>query len=95
MFNNKLISVYSENHIREYPALRYFKPKEVYDLCDYDVYPNGEGTQYEKMINFDVYKPVKNDVQFEYLFLGTNNVYYKEVDRWIKECPNCLNHMEY
>ena len=31
-----------------------------------------------KMINFDVYKPVKNDVQFEYLFLGTNNVYYKE-----------------
>ena len=35
--------------------------------------------QYEKMINFDVYKPVKNDVQFEYLFLGTNNVYYKRV----------------
>ena len=69
MFNNKLISVYSENHIKEYPiALRYFNPKEVYDLCDWDVYPNGVGTQYEKMINFDVYKPVKNDVQFEYLF---------------------------
>ena len=31
------------------------------------------------MINFDVYKPVKEDVQFEYLFLGTNNVYYKEL----------------
>ena len=42
---NKLISVYSENHIREYPiALRYFNPKEAYDLCDWDVYPNGVGT---------------------------------------------------
>ena len=91
LFNNKLISVYSENHVKEYPiALEYFKPKEVYDLCDYDVYPNGVGTQYEKMINFEEYKPVKNDVQFEYLFLGTNDVYYKEVDRWIKECPRCF-----
>ena len=91
LFSGKLISVYSENHVKEYPlALEHYNPKEVYDLCDYDVYPNGVGTQYEKMINFEEYKPVKNDVQFEYLFLGTNNVYYKEVDRWIKECPNCF-----
>ena len=51
-------------------------------------YPNGEGIQYEKMINFSVYK--LKDIQFEYLFLGTNDVYYKEVDRQIKECPNCF-----
>jgi hypothetical protein len=91
LFSGKLISVYSENHIEEYPvALQQYNPKQVVDLCDYDVYPNGVGKQFEKMINFSVYKPVKEDVQFEYLFLGTNNVYYKEVDRWIKECPNCF-----
>ena len=91
LFSGKLISVYSENHVEEYPiALQQYNPKQVVDLCDYDVYPNGVGKQFEKMINFSVYKPVKEDVQFEYLFLGTNNVYYKEVDRWIKECPNCF-----
>ena len=42
------------------------------------------------MINFSVYKPVKEDVQFEYLFLGTNNVYYEEVERQIKECRSCF-----
>ena len=91
LFSGKLISVYSENHVEEYPiALQQYNPKQVVDLCDYDVYPNGVGKQFEKMINFSVYKPVKEDVQFEYLFLGTNNVYYKEIDRWIKECPNCF-----
>lgn len=91
LFSGKLISVYSENHVEEYPiALQQYNPKQVVDLCDYDVYPNGVGKQFEKMINFSVYKPVQEDVQFEYLFLGTNNVYYKEVDRWIKECPNCF-----
>ena len=39
LFSGNLISVYSENHVREYPiALQYFKPKKVYDLCDHDVY---------------------------------------------------------
>ena len=29
LFSNNLISVYSENHVREYPiALQYFKPKK-------------------------------------------------------------------
>ena len=33
LFGNKLISVYSDNHPKEYPmALDYFKPKHVYDL---------------------------------------------------------------
>ena len=37
---NNLISVYSENHVKDYPiALQYFKPKKIYDLCDFDVYP--------------------------------------------------------
>ena len=91
LFGNKLISVYSENHVEEYPiALKYFNPKEVKELCDYDVYPNGVGVHFEKMINFDVYKPIKNNIQFDYLFLGTNNVYYKEIEKQIKECPNCF-----
>lgn len=91
LFSGKLISVYSENHVEEYPiALQQYNPKQVVDLCDYDVYPNGVGKQFEKMINFSVYKPVQEDVQFEYLFLGTNNVYYKEIERQIKECPDCF-----
>ena len=91
LFSGNLVSVYAENqHDLWQPALEYFKNKKVYNLCDYEVYPNGEGIQYEKMINFSVYKPVKEDIQFEYLFLGTNDVYYKEVDRQIKECPNCF-----
>jgi len=91
LFSGKLISVYSENHVEEYPiALQQYNPKQVVDLCDYDVYPNGVGKQFEKMINFSVYKPVQEDVQFEYLFLGTNNVYYEEVERQIKECRSCF-----
>ena len=80
LFGGNLISVYSENqHDLWQPALKYFKNKRVYNLCDYDVYPNGEGEQYEKMINFEIYKPVVNDIQFDYLFLGTNDVYYNEI----------------
>ena len=90
LFSSKLISVYSENqHALWQPALNYFNSKEVYNLCDYDVYPVGEGKYFQKMINFEVYKPIKENIQFDYLFLGTNDVYYKEVDRQIKECPNC------
>ena len=91
LFGCKLISVYSENHVKEYPiALEHYNPKEVYDLCDYDVYPVGVGKYFQKMINFSIYKPVVEDVQFDYLFLGTNDVYYKEVDKQIKDCPNCF-----
>mgnify|MGYP006225226863 CR=1 FL=1 len=88
-FKNTLFSVYSENHIEQYPkALEHFKPKKVFDLCDYEVYPNGVGIQYEKMINFECYKPIKNDIQFKYLFLGTNETYYKEIEKHIHKYPD-------
>ena len=89
LFGNKIIAVYSENHPKEYPlALEYFKPREVFDLCDFDVYPNGEGIQYEKIINFDLYKPVKNEIQYKHLFLGTNEIYYKEIEKHIHKYPD-------
>ena len=89
LFSGNLISVYSENHIREYPiALQYFKPKKVYDLCDHDVYVNGVGEQFEKIINFSIYKPIKEDIQFKYLFLGTNEIYYREVEKHIHNYPD-------
>jgi len=86
LFNSNLISVYSENHPVDYfKAIDFFKPKKIYDLCDYDVYPNGTGEQFEKIINFSIYKPIKSDIQFKYLFLGTNEIYYKEVEKYIKD----------
>ena len=89
LFSGNLISVYSENHIKEYPiALGYFKPKKVIDLCDHDVYVNGVGEQFEKIINFSIYKPVKEDIQFKYLFLGTNKTYYREVEKHIHNYPD-------
>ena len=89
LFSGNLISVYSENHVREYPiALQYFKPKKVYDLCDHDVYVNGVGEQFEKIINFSIYKPIKEDIQFKYLFLGTNKTYYREVEKHIHNYPD-------
>ena len=84
LFSGNLISVYSENHVREYPiALQYFKPKKVIDLCDHDVYVNGVGEQFEKIINFSIYKPIIEDILFKYLFLGTNEIYYREVEKHI------------
>ena len=84
LFSNKLISVYSENHPIDYHrAVEYFKPKEIYDLCDYDVYPNGVGEQFEKIINFSIYKSFKHDIKYQYLFLGTNETYYKEIEKII------------
>ena len=89
LFKNTILAVYSENHIEQYTkALEYFKPKKIYDLCDYEVYPNGVGIQYEKIINFELYKPVKNDIQFKHLFLGTNETYYKEREKHIHKYPD-------
>ena len=89
LFSGNLISVYSENHIKDYPiALQYFKPKKIYDLCDFDVYPVGVGQHFEKIINYSIYKPIKEDIQFKYLFLGTNEIYYKEVEKHIHNYPN-------
>jgi len=76
-FKRKVLSVYSENHPQEYQdALNYFCPEEVVDLCDYDVYPNGVGKQFEKRIYFDIYKPIERSQEFKYLFNGTNQEYY-------------------
>jgi len=89
LFKNNIVAVYSENHLKDYPlALEYFKPKKVYDLCDHDVYPNGVGIQYEKIINFDEYKPIVNDIQYKHLFLGTNEIYYKEIEKHIDNYPD-------
>jgi hypothetical protein len=90
LFSRRLISVYSENHVKEYPlAVEYFNPQEIQDLCDYDVYPNGVGEHFEKHINFDIYKPFKNNPEFEYLFLGTTKRYYDTVK---KELPKFHDH---
>ena len=89
LFGNKVIAVYSENHPKDYPlALEYFKTKKVYDLCDFDVYPNGVGIQYEKIINFGAYKHIKDEIQYKHLFLGTNEIYYKEIEKVIHKYPN-------
>ena len=88
LFGGKLISVYSENHPKEYPiALQHFNftPEKVVDLCDHEVYVNGVGDQFEKIINFSIYKPVVDNIQFKYLFLGTNRTYYREVEKHIKD----------
>ena len=85
LFDGKLISVYSENHVKEYPiALNFYEPDKVIDLCDHEVYVNGVGDQFEKIINFSIYKPVVDNIQFKYLFLGTNKIYYREVEKHIK-----------
>jgi hypothetical protein len=82
LFGNPLISVYSENHPIEYEeAVKFFHLEDIYDLCDYDVYPNGVGEQFEKYIHFDNYKDPVDDIQFKYLFLGTTPEYYE----WAKE----------
>lgn len=82
LFNNKLISVYSNNHPIEYDlALTHFKTKRVVDLCDKEVYPGGIGNHFEKRINFSIYKDPIDNIQYEHLLLGTNKEYYKTVKR--------------
>ena len=93
LFSNTIIALYSENHPKEYQyARQYFaksNPPKVYDLCDHEVYPNGVGIQYEKIINFDVYKPVEEKkYKIKHLFLGTNEIYYKEIEKVIDKYPD-------
>jgi len=89
LFGNKVISVYSENHPKDYPkALKFFKPTEVIDLCDTDVYPNGVGEHFEKIIHFPIYKEVEEDIQFDHLFLGTNSEYYEGIEKIIDDYPD-------
>ena len=89
IFGSKLIVVYSENHPEHYQlALKFFYPEHIVDLCDHEVYPNGVGYHFEKTINFDIYKPFVEDIQFDHLFLGTNKEYYRSVEKYISEYPS-------
>lgn len=89
LFGGKVISVYSENHIEEYPkAINFFNTQNIADLCDTEVYPNGVGTHFEKTINFSIYKPYKDNIKFKYLFLGTNEKYYSTIENHIDDYPN-------
>jgi hypothetical protein len=84
LFSNKIIAVYSENHPIDYPkAVEFFSPNQIVDLCDTEVYPNGVGEHFEKTINFEIYKPHTNNIQFKYLFLGTNKKYYQTIQQVI------------
>jgi hypothetical protein len=86
LFENNVISVYSENHPTKYPlAVEFYSPKKLIDLCDTEVYPNGVGEHFEKIINFDIYKPHKNNIQFNHLFLGTNAKYYESIEKVIDQ----------
>ena len=89
VFSKNVISVYSENHPTKYPlAVDFYKPNQILDLCDTDVYPNGTGTHFEKTINFSIYKPYTDNIQFKYLFLGTNDKYYASIEKVIDQFPN-------
>jgi hypothetical protein len=89
LFSGNVISVYSENHVEGYPkAVDFYKPKQIVDLCDTDVYPNGVGTHFEKTINFSIYKTHTDNIQFKHLFLGTNPEYYASVERVIDDYPD-------
>ncbi len=89
LFDGNVVSVYSENHIDGYPkAVKFYNPKQIVDLCDTEVYPNGVGEHFEKTINFSIYKPYKDNIQFKHLFLGTNDKYYASVEKVIDQYPD-------
>lgn len=89
LFGGNLISVYSENHPEKYNlALDFYKPKRIIDLCDTDVYPNGTGDHFEKTINFNIHKAYVDNIQFKYLFLGTNERYYNTIEKVIDKYPD-------
>lgn len=80
---NKLISTYSTNHPEQayQAALMYFNANYVVDICDKEVYNDGVGENFEKRINFSLYKDIVHEPVCEHLFLGTNREYYDTVLR--------------
>lgn len=81
---NKIIVVYSEHNYEEYTAaLKYWDPNEIYNLCDHEVYTNGIGKQFEKTIDFNLYKEPKKDIKVKNLLLGTNKDYYETAKKLI------------
>ena len=63
-------------------------PRDTVNLCDTDVYPNGDGDHFEKIIHFPIYKEVIDDIEFDHLFLGTNEKYYETIQKVIGEYPD-------
>lgn len=89
VFGSRVISVYSQNHPELYPkALAFYRPQQVIDLCDREVYPEGQGDHFEKTIHFDIYKPHTDSVQFKYLFQGSNAEYYGTAEKFIDQYPD-------
>ena len=89
LFGGNLISVYSENDPVGYQdAMWHFNPTDTVNLCDTDVYPNGDGDHFEKIIHFPIYKEVIDDIEFDHLFLGTNEKYYETIQKVIEEYPD-------
>lgn len=89
LFSGNVIAVYSENHPSMYlVALEFYSPNNIVDLCDTEVYPTGVGDHFEKTINFEIYKPYVENIQFEHLFLGTNDKYYATIQKIIHNYPN-------
>jgi hypothetical protein len=89
VFSKKLISVYSENHPTIYPlAIQFFSPSKVFDLCDTEVYPLGVGLHFEKRVDFSIHQTHRQTAKFEYLFLGTNDKYYRSAEKVISNYPD-------
>lgn len=89
LFSGNIISVYSSNHPVDYPnAVNFYSPNYIVDICDTEVYPDAPGKHFEKRINFDIYRPYVDNIQFKYLFLGTNNKYYASAEKAIEMYPD-------
>ena len=43
-------------------AVKFYDSAKIVDLCDKQVYPEGVGIHFEKTINFEIYKPHKDNV---------------------------------
>lgn len=90
----KVIAVYSENHSKEkfYNACKYFDIERCMDIVDKQVYLNANGIHFEKHIYFQIYKDIKDDPQYKYLFNGTNGAYYSRAIDLIKEYGEFKKH---
>ena len=89
LFLGSVIAVYSENHPEKYQkAVDFYSPNQIIDLCDTEVYLTGIGDHFEKTIYFDIYKSYVDNIQFDYLFQGTNKEYYATAEKFIDQFPN-------
>ncbi len=88
IMSNKTIVIYNKNRPEDdQQALDFFKPKELIVLNDSGIYPDTEGIEYRKFINFSEYKPIKKPTDC-YVFNGTNPTYYERVKKVISGYKN-------